>query len=247
MWLEGGKLPVRTAAELQGQFRPLGQYRGLDVLWKLDLGEDMRFASARELLGSEEEFALVSQVLQLDDFFRSHAFCGVCGSATLASERSVFCELCTKTTWPRISPCVIVVLTDRGRVLLAQHVRHKTPLWTCVAGFIEVGETVESCVAREVKEETNLEITGLKYIGSQPWPFPSNLMLGFTARVKDPNELLIDTEELADARWFPQNSLPKDLAPKGTMARRLIGSIESSDKYSLPGHPSGNAIDSATH
>ena len=227
MWLEGGKLPVRVVSELQGQFRPLGQHRGLDVLWKLDLSQDMGFASARELLGSEEEFALVSQVLQLDDFFRTHAFCGVCGSATQASERSVFCELCTKTTWPRISPCVIVALTDRGRVLLAQHVRHKKPLWTCVAGFIEVGETVEACVAREVKEETNLEITGLKYIGSQPWPFPSNLMLGFTASVKDPDQLLIDTQELTVARWFPRDSLPEDLAPIGTMARCLIESIDT--------------------
>ena len=107
-----------------------------------------------------------------------------------------------------------------NQLLLAQHPRHKTGMYTVIAGFIEPGETAEQCVAREVLEETGITVNNIRYFDSQPWAFPSNLMLGFTADYAG-GEIKPDYEELTDAMWATAEQLP-EIAPVGTIARRLI-------------------------
>ena len=130
------------------------------------------------------------------------------------------CQDCRTLHYPRISPCVIVAVRKENQILLAQHPRHKTGMYTVIAGFVESGETLEECVAREVQEETGLQITNIRYFGSQPWAFPSNMMMGFLAEYAG-GEVKPDYSELSDAQWFSPDTLP-ELAPKGTIARELI-------------------------
>jgi NAD+ diphosphatase len=107
-----------------------------------------------------------------------------------------------------------------GKILLARHVQRIPDIYTCLAGYVELGESLEECVQREVREEAGLEVADVRYVGSQHWPYPNQLMLGFAARWKS-GELKLQPEELADARWFDPADLPH-IPPPGSMAHRLI-------------------------
>jgi NAD+ diphosphatase len=104
--------------------------------------------------------------------------------------------------------------------LLANHSRHASDLYTVIAGFVEVGETLEECVRREIFEETGIKVTNIRYYGSQPWAFPSSMMVGFMADYES-GEIRPDYSELKDAQWFDTRDMP-NLAPVGTIARALI-------------------------
>ncbi|MGL5429454.1 MAG: NAD(+) diphosphatase, partial [Vibrio sp.] len=119
-----------------------------------------------------------------------------------------------------IFPCIIVAVRKSQQILLAQHPRHRNGMYTVIAGFVEVGETLEQCVAREVLEETGIEVTNIRYFGSQPWAFPSSMMMAFLADYHR-GELKPDYSELSDANWFELDKLPQ-VAPSGTIARALI-------------------------
>lgn len=223
VWLENGTLPLVPATELQGSFRWLGEADGERVVWQIEADENMHFESANALLPHERFFCFASQALQLVWFFGAHRYCGSCGQPTQQDDKSVVCGNCHIQTFPRISPCVIVAVKDGSRLLLARHASGKrSRLWTVLAGYIDTGETAEDAVRREVKEETNLDVKEISYFGSQPWPFPSQLMLAFTATVKDATALRPDAEEVAEARFFEPADFPGELAPKGTVARKLI-------------------------
>ena len=130
------------------------------------------------------------------------------------------CNECRKLHYPRIFPSIIVAVRRGEQILLAQHQRHKGGLFTVLAGFVEVGETLEMAVEREVFEETGIKIKNIRYIGSQPWAFPSSLMMGYMADY-DSGDIRIDKNELIKADWYCKDDLP-ELAPKGTIARTLI-------------------------
>jgi NAD+ diphosphatase len=163
---------------------------------------------------------LVSAGAQLVHFEQSHRFCGRCGSALVASgvDRAKRCEACGVDFYPRIAPAAIVLVHDGPRLLLT-HVGSR-PFWALVAGFLEPGETLEQCATREVREETGIAIDELQYFGSQPWPFPSQVMVGFHARYAG-GEIVVDRKELDDAKWFGLEELPP-LPPRLSIARRLI-------------------------
>lgn len=151
------------------------------------------------------------------------AFCGRCGSPNENSKQDIsrVCGNCGKITFPRISPAVIVLITDsQNRILLAQNKHFRNQVYSLVAGFVEAGESLEETVAREVKEETNIDIGSIRYITSQPWPFPDSIMLGFRAKYLR-GELKPDGEEIIDVRWFDRDSLPNIPGP-GAIARLLI-------------------------
>jgi NAD+ diphosphatase len=149
-------------------------------------------------------------------------FCGVCGASTRdkSDELARQCTACGQLFFPRISPAILAVVRKDGKLLLARNARSTTGFWSLIAGFVEPGETFEECVRREVMEEVGIEVEVGGYLGSQPWPFPDQLMLGFAARWKS-GELKPDGDEIAEAGWFGPNDHPP-IPGQGSLSRRLI-------------------------
>ena len=181
-------------------------------------------APLRQLFGAltDEEFAVAGRALGLTAWDRDHRHCGRCGGATArsAAERVRACAACGLTSYPRLSPAVIVLVERDGRCLLARNARTRMPFFSTLAGFVEVGETLEECVARELGEEAGIEVADIRYFGSQPWPFTSSLMIGFTARWAR-GEIVEDRTEILDAGWFAPDALPT-VPPPLSIARALI-------------------------
>ena len=119
-----------------------------------------------------------------------------------------------------MSPCILVCVKNKGRILLVRHNSEIRTLSTVIAGFVELGESLEECVVREVKEEVGLEVTNIKYVASQPWPFPNQLMMAFSADALDDN-LSIDNDELLEANWFDVKDLP-NIPPEPSLSNFLI-------------------------
>jgi NAD+ diphosphatase len=207
----------------------LGELDGVDC-WAValpddvDLPEGASLSGLRQLLAraDDELFGLAGRALQIVGWDETHRYCGRCGSPTerLTGERAKQCPACGHLAYPRVSPAVIMRVTRGDEILLARGRRFPQPIYSTLAGFVDPGESLEECVVREVREEAGIEITNLAYFGSQPWPFPHSLMVGFTAEHAG-GELRIDEEELVDAGWYPRDELPL-LPPHGSIARRLI-------------------------
>jgi len=178
----------------------------------------------RQLYGSlpEEQFGIAARALGLTTWDHDHRHCGRCGAPTARStvERVRTCSACNHSAYPRLSPAVIVLVERDGRCLLARNARTQMPFYSTLAGFVEVGETLEECVAREIREEAGIELADVRYFGSQPWPFTSSLMVGFTARWAS-GEIVADATEILDANWFAPEALPL-VPPKLSIARDLI-------------------------
>jgi len=178
----------------------------------------------RQLFGvlGDEPFGVAGRALALVAWDHDHRYCGRCASPTVrsATERARTCTSCGHTAYPRISPAIITLVERDGRALLARNARTRMPFFSTLAGFVEIGETLEECVVREVREEAGIEIGDVRYFGSQPWPFTGSLMVGFTARWTA-GELAPDPTEIADAAWFAPHDLPM-VPPKLSIARALI-------------------------
>lgn len=175
---------------------------------------------------TKEWFLLAGRALQVAQWFYDHRFCGRCGAATVTgivagtSDRALVCKPCNLHFYPRISPCMIVLVTRGDDILLAHHARAARLEYSTLAGFIEVGEGVEDAVRREVMEEVGVSLGRLDYFVSQPWPFPGQLMLGFFAEY-NAGEICIDGEEILDAQWFRYDQLPP-IPPSPSVAWQLI-------------------------
>jgi NAD+ diphosphatase len=178
----------------------------------------------RQLYGvlSDEDFGVAGRALGLTAWDRDHRFCGRCGAATERSstDRVRTCPRCELGAYPRLAPAVIMLVERDGRALLARNARFPRPFFSTLAGFVEVGETLEHAVAREVHEEAGVAIADIRYFGSQPWPFTGSLMIGFTASWAG-GEIVAATDEIAEAGWFPPDALPP-LPPPLSIARELI-------------------------
>jgi NAD+ diphosphatase len=153
---------------------------------------------------------------------RNTRFCGACGSPVVdqQNERAKLCPSCKTLFYPRIAPAVIVAVLDGKKILLAHNKRFAAPVYSLIAGFIEIGETAEQCVEREIMEETGLKVKNIRYFSSQPWPFPDSLMLGFTAEYAG-GEVRADGDELLDAGWFCPPGMPV-LPASDSIARKII-------------------------
>ena len=151
-------------------------------------------------------------------------YCPKCGTrlepGTNEEETSLVCPNCRNVIFPRIEPCIIVLVNRGNDILLALHRNRISKYYSCIAGFMEAGESAEQAVRREIMEETGITIRNIRYFGSQSWPFPSQLMLGFTAEYES-GEIHIQESELQRAAWFPRNNCPAT-PPKGSIAYRLI-------------------------
>lgn len=193
-----------------------------------DRGDDTAGHAYDDLMtlwGSVDEvtWVVAGRAVQLVEWARTHRFCGRCGEPTVDApgERARRCPACGLTAYPRLAPAIIVLVErDDGRVLLARNARFRSGMYSCLAGFVEPGETLEQAVAREVREEVGVEVGDVRYLASQPWPFPHSLMVGFTARWTS-GEVAVDGKEISDARWFGPDDLP-EIPSKISIARQLI-------------------------
>jgi NAD+ diphosphatase len=172
------------------------------------------------LLGmlDSEDAPLFATALSLARWHSRHRFCANCGSQTevIRGGWSRRCPGCSAEHFPRVDPVVIMLAEHHGRLLLGRQYHYPPRRYSALAGFLEVGETIEAAVARELHEEAGIEVTDVTYIASQPWPFPSSLMVGCTARSIS-GKLTIDHQELEDARWFTRDEVASALsdAPDG--------------------------------
>jgi NAD+ diphosphatase len=195
-----------------------------EVPEEADAPPGMFFSGLRTLYDSLDGtlYRVAVVAVHVVDWDRTHQFCGRCGERTRykESERAKECPRCGLVSFPRISPAVIVAVERGQKLLLARANRFPTAFYSVLAGFVEPGETLEEAVAREVKEEVGIELTNIRYFGSQPWPFPDSLMIGFTAQYAG-GEICIDKTEIVDAGWFEADELP-ELPGKISIARQLI-------------------------
>ncbi|WP_299593334.1 NAD(+) diphosphatase [uncultured Microbulbifer sp.] len=179
----------------------------------------------RSLLGAVEEplFFLVGRAMQVVNWDLDHRFCGRCGLQTEyhPRDRARVCDHCSLVVYPRISPCVIMLVTRGNQCLLARHTRHRNALYTALAGFIEPGENAEQALAREVREEVGLETGAVQYVGSQSWPFPGQLMIGYLVEASG-GALVPDLEEISEAHWFDRTQIPQAIPPVETLSGQLI-------------------------
>jgi len=184
----------------------------------------LRAVPLRDLFGSvgDEELGIAGRAVQYVDFDRTHRYCGRCGTATLMKEDEIarVCPSCGLIVYPRLSPAVIVRVTRGDAVLLARSPGFPAGRYSVIAGFVEPGESIEHAAQREVMEETGIAIANLRYFGSQPWPFPHSLMIGFVADYAG-GEIVPDGLEVEDAGWFAVDALP-DLPGPASIARALI-------------------------
>ena len=199
-----------------------------DLLAEEPIPEGLQLVPIRQLITSwsKEQFLQASRAVQLLEWRRNHKFGSHCGHPTEVhpTEYAMVCPSCRYHQYPRVNPCIITVIT-RGddEILLAKSVHNKTNMYGLIAGFVEVGETLEEAVQREAFEEVGLKLKNIQYMSSQPWPFPSNLMVAFRAEYES-GEIKLQEEEIADAQFFKIDQLP-EIPFKGSIAHSMIMQI----------------------
>ena len=144
--------------------------------------------------------------------------CPCCGREVPGS----ICPACGYHTYPRINPSVIIAVHDSDRILLSRYANRPVTWYVLLAGFIEVGETAEQCVAREVREETGLRVKNIRYYGSQPWGLTGGLSLAYTAELDGSDELRVDADELAEARWFRRDEVPVNQRDRASVTQDMM-------------------------
>lgn len=196
--------------------------------WAVDADEqgEGQYTDLFSLWSSVDEptWALAGRAVQLVEWRRTHRFCGRCATPTdeLPGERAVRCPACGLVAFPRLAPAVIMLVErDDGAALLARNANFPGGMFSCLAGFVEPGETLESAVRREIFEEVGLVVGDVEFRGSQPWPFPHQLMIGFGARFES-GDIACDGVEIVEAGWYFPDDLPP-IPPVGlSIAGRLI-------------------------
>lgn len=195
---------------------------------------NLKIVSFRELLTvmDNKMLNLMARAIMLIGWHNDHQFCSRCGAKTThhpQGEHAKICPKCRHHAYPRVQPCIIVAITrihpktHKQQILLARHHHHKSGIYGLIAGFVEVGETLSMAVHREVYEEVRLLIDDIRYFDSQPWPHPSNLMVGFIANYKE-GQINIQRNELVDAQFFDIDQLPP-IPNQGTIACSLIQAV----------------------
>jgi NAD+ diphosphatase len=221
---EHGFSPVRN--------QYLGLYGGKHC-YAVEIQESQTLPEGWATLGLRDLFGLVETTLavlsgrawQLLEWDRNYQYCSRCGTRTQlrTDERSRTCPSCGLTSYPPVSPAIMILVTHQGKMLLARKAAFPKGRYSALAGFVEPGETLEDTVIRETREEVGVEVKNIRYFGSQPWPFPHSLMVAFTAEYAG-GELRPDGVEIEEARWFTPEELPK-LPPSISISRRLIDTV----------------------
>src|SRR6266446_3885834 len=209
-------------------WQPVAQWRdqidGGAALIFLGLGDGRALAPTM----APGEAAILAEARSLLDWHARHRFCAQCGSPTRVASAGWKrqCPECRASHFPRTDPVVIMLATRGERALLGRNRRRPGARFSCLAGFVEPGETPEEAVRREVREEAGVRCGRVRYLDAQPWPFPSSLMIGFLAEALT-EEITIDAEELAEARWFSRDEIRE-------MVARAAAGPDDPTKVSLP-------------
>lgn len=186
--------------------------------------EDAAWQSLRGLFGRLDDvcFGIAGRAYQIVQWDLTHRYCGRCGSPTERNvrERSRVCPNCGMTHYPRLAPAIMALIRRGDELLLARSPHFPPEMFSALAGFVEPGETLEDTLRREVREEVGVEITNLRYFGSQPWPFPHSLMIAFVADYVS-GDITPQAGEIEAADWFPIDRLPR-LPHAISIARKLI-------------------------
>jgi NAD+ diphosphatase len=213
--LDGGGIikgaMVDAAAPLPPRWRALPVRQGLSLV------------SAEKTVDGKGPVGRMLRAYHVAQWRRDSAYCGTCGTKNTDApdELARHCPACGRREYPRISPAVItIIINDKHEALLAHNRKFAGKMYSLIAGFNEAGENLEDTVAREIREEVGLEVKDIRYIASQPWPFPNSLMLGFTARYAS-GEIHPDGVEIEDAQWFTPQTLPQ-IPGFGSVSRFLI-------------------------
>jgi NAD+ diphosphatase len=230
------RLPLQKNHNWLGSETPrtlyLGRLAGVDC-WAADLGPNaaapagLAWEGLRPLFSvlDDDHFALAGRALQLLEWDRNHQFCGRCAVPTVPKrdERVRVCPACRLSAYPRVAPAVMALVRRQSQILLARSPHFPPGMYSALAGFVEPGESLEQCLAREVAEEVGVRISNSRYFASQPWPFPHSLMIAFVCDYAG-GELSPQAGEIEDARWFDVLQLPK-LPSRISIARRLIDAV----------------------
>jgi NAD+ diphosphatase len=205
-------------------------YRGKVPYYAGEIGKDAPvpkgtgYSGIRDLFGRipDEELAIAAFAVRMIEFDQTTRFCGRCGKEThqRTTERSKQCGSCGLIIYPRLSPAIIVLVQRDNRILLARSPRFPPGMFSLIAGFVEPYENLEHALVREVKEEIGITVKNIRYYGSEPWPFPNSLMMGFTADFAG-GELVVDKNEIESASWFDREHLPR-IPEKLSISRALI-------------------------
>jgi NAD+ diphosphatase len=192
-----------------------------------------RFMDGFRELSPVEQYP-VSRGKMLQEWRRSHRFCGSCGSPTEFSEteHARICTSCGQLFYPKMAPAVIVRITRRDQILLARNSRFPEGLYSNIAGFVDPGETLEQTIHREVYEEVGMKVQNIKFFSSQTWPMPHSLMLAFTAEAVGTADPVPDGVEIMDARWFSRDSLPDIPGPGSISGQLLLDYLSKTDSPS---------------
>lgn len=184
----------------------------------------LEWVELRSLFGvlEEELFWVAGRANHLAVWDRAHRHCGACGGGLSLKEEewAKTCPSCGQVYYPQISPAVIVAVIDGDRILLARNRHYRYPFFSVLAGFVEPGENLEAAAHREIQEEVGIAVKNLRYFGSQPWPFPNSLMIGFIAEYAG-GEVRIEPSEILEAAWFTRDTMP-EIPSSISIARRLI-------------------------
>jgi NAD+ diphosphatase len=211
------------------RFQYLGTLGG-EPCWSAELASQVRVPELATLTGlrtlydglPESHYAIAGRAAQIVAWDRDHQHCGRCGEPTerVAGERGRRCARCDLTAYPRVSPAIIVLIERDERILLARGRAFVPRRFGIIAGFVEPGESLEDAVRREVREEVGIKLCDIAYFGSQPWPFPHGIMIGFRAGHRS-GEITLGDGELVEAGWYGRDDLP-EIPAKLSIARRLI-------------------------
>jgi NAD+ diphosphatase len=189
-----------------------------DPVTELGLGSSASFVELRAAAATlpASDSAIAAQGRQMLDWHARHRFCAVCGRSTSVKEAGYMreCDECDAQHFPRTDPVVIMLVEDGERCLLGRQAGWPAQMFSALAGFVEAGESLEEAVQREVQEESGIQVGDVRYFASQPWPFPSSLMIGCVARALT-SEVTVDKSELEDARWFTRADILRSLEKPG--------------------------------
>jgi NAD+ diphosphatase len=189
-----------------------------DPVTELGLAGSASFVELRAAAATlpASDSAIAAQGRQMLDWHARHRFCAVCGRATSVKEAGYMreCDECDAQHFPRTDPVVIMLVESGDRCLLGRQAGWPAKMYSALAGFVEAGESLEEAVRREVQEEAAVTVGEVRYVASQPWPFPSSLMIGCLARAQS-EQVTVDKSELEDARWFTRADILKSLAQPG--------------------------------
>jgi len=200
---------------------------------RLSLPLSVEFADLRQFGPPKNKVisSYMAYAKALTHWHKTHQFCGTCGHPTLPEDaghrRKCMNDLCGISHFPRTDPAVIMLVHDREHCLLAHNKRLKSGMYSTLAGFVEPGESFEQAVRREVMEEAGIQVGTVTYVGSQPWPFPTAMMIGFYAQATS-RTIRLDDDELTDAQWFTRddirnfNAVGKSLPNADSISRALI-------------------------